>query len=125
MGNGSIQELFAPFRASSHGIVQPLTAQGNAKCTYIAAAIKRPQANGMFTWSECRKLHRITFASTVSNAIIRKQRGPGGTIKTEVPSLYFARRIINFEDYSVTTACLRHRNRTQRRRRVINVHRLA
>src|SRR6266536_6275850 len=100
MGNGSIQELFAPFRASSHGIVQPLTAQGNAKCTYIATAIKCSQANGMFTWSECRKLHRITFAPTISNAIIRKQRGPGCAIKTEVHALYFARLIINFEDHS-------------------------
>ena len=57
--NGALTRVFAPFRASSHGIVQlklapALAPQGDAECPNIAAAVKGAQANGVFPGRERR-----------------------------------------------------------------------
>ena len=63
--------------ANGTSLSERLSPHGNAHAAHVAAVVKGAYGDGVFSGRHDRKIKRISLASAISDAIIRKRRIPG------------------------------------------------
>src|ERR1700730_14688110 len=120
-----VSRHFAPYGASAarSGALSP---NSNTNITHVITVVKSPQGNRVFSRTSDQQIERITLSRTISDAIIGKYLVPGTAIDADVRPFDAARGVLDIKNCSDTIAGdLGFAGRTDDRRSVINIYRLA